>query len=449
MNPLEILDVHWISRLRQLGVNRLLLAYSGGLDSLCLLHMAVAFVARHPEFSLQALHVHHGLNPAADDWVAHCQLTCDRLGVPLRVERVGVHREARQSLEAVAREVRYQALAAQMSPTTALLTAHHQDDQLETLLLALKRGAGPRGLGGMPPEQTFGSGWLIRPLLATSRPQLVALAESAGWQWIEDDSNQDQRFDRNFLRHSIVPVLSQRWPAIATTAARSATLCREQEQLLLEVAEADLAGAITPQGGLLLRCLHPLSMPRRHNLLRHWLRKCCGQVPEAEALQRIWSEVVLARADASPALQWHGGVIRRYADSLWLTPSLGPIPPTCWISTWPAQWQGAAGSLRLLPVERAAQLRMPTTAEAVSLRFAVAGSQRLHPLERAHSRELKKLWHEYQIAPWLREQWPVLFYGEQIAAIPGVLVCRGFEASLEAPGLAWQWQGGPARPACA
>lgn len=438
MQAQALFGTPWLSRLQQLGCDQLLVAYSGGLDSRCLLQAAVAFVAAHPAFRLTALHVHHGLNPAAEQWVSHCQQVCAELGVALRVERVQLSVGPRQSLEAVARSARYQVLARHMSPTTALLTAHHLDDQLETLLLALKRGAGPRGLGAMAPEQPFASGMLLRPLLHCSRQQLEQWAQRQGWQWIEDDSNQDQRFDRNFLRHSIVPPLVARWPGLAATAARSAELCREQESLLAEIAAADLALCLTDNHNLQIEPMLGLSEPRRHNLLRHWLRQRCGQVPSAEQLRRIWPEVVLARADATPALVWAAGIIRRYAGQLWLTPAAAPAPIDLPIPDLPLHWQGECGELRLQPVAAQAQLRQPGDAEPLSLRFAQAGSLRVQPLTRAHSRELKKIWHEYGVAPWLRDRWPLLFYGEQLAAIPGLCVCRGFAG--QGAGLALSWQ---------
>ncbi|HAT1558050.1 TPA: tRNA lysidine(34) synthetase TilS, partial [Aeromonas hydrophila] len=220
------------------GSRGLLVAFSGGLDSTVLLVLAAQF-AREQGLVLRALHVHHGLSPHADEWVAHCETVCQQLAVPLLVERVQLQRDSGDSLEAQAREARYLCLAAQLGEGEWLLTAHHQDDQLETLLLALKRGAGLRGLAGMVPSQPFAGGLLLRPLLEVSRAELADAAASLPYGWVEDESNQDVSYDRNFLRQRLIPQLKARWPAMAQTAARSMALCAEQEALLEELAEAD------------------------------------------------------------------------------------------------------------------------------------------------------------------------------------------------------------------
>jgi tRNA(Ile)-lysidine synthetase-like protein len=208
------------------GSRGLLVAFSGGLDSTVLLVLAARFARAHG-LALNALHVHHGLSPHADDWVAHCEGVCRQLAVPLIVERVQLCRGNGESLEAQARAARYERLAAHLGEGEWLLTAHHQDDQLETLLLALKRGAGLRGLAGMVASQPFAAGHLLRPLLDMSRAELAEAAQSLPYGWVEDESNEDPSYDRNFLRQQIIPLLKDRWPAMARTTARTMALCAE------------------------------------------------------------------------------------------------------------------------------------------------------------------------------------------------------------------------------
>ena len=437
-DPLVESHLAWLSA--QLTPAPLVVGYSGGLDSHVLLLWLARFVARFPAFSLQAVHVHHGLNPLADGWAAHCQRVCDELGVPLIVKRVAVTAARRESLEARAREARYRALAEHLPAGGYLLTAHHQDDQLETLLLALKRGAGVRGLAAMPQRQPFAQGELIRPLLDCSRASLQHWAEEQGLCWIEDDSNQDERFDRNFLRAQILPRLQERWPSFGETACRSATLCAEQEALAEELAEQDRSSCQRPDGSLSIAAMGSLSIPRRHNLLRGWLRQLSGSVPERAALLRIWPEVVEARADASPQLVTSCGVIRRFDGSLYLlTDAPGPVPEPRLLE-WPGTWQLGSHTLTLARVEQGAQLRVPFEEELVTLRFAVTGSLRTQPVGRAGSRPLKKLWQEYGVAPWLRDQIPLLFYGETLVAAIGLFICQAGSAEGGA-GLQLIWQG--------
>lgn len=239
-----------------------LLAYSGGLDSSVLLHQLVQLREQRPQLQLRAVHIHHGLSPLADGWVAHCQQQCDRWRVPLVVVRVQV--DAREGgIEAAARQARYRALRQQLAAGETLLTAQHLDDQSETLLLALKRGSGPAGLAAMPQQQLLGDHRHLRPLLAQSRQQLESWAQRYQIGWIEDDSNLDPRYDRNFLRLQVMPLLNQRWPHFASAVARSAQLCGEQERLLDELLAESLDALVDESGALCFTPLLTMSDARR------------------------------------------------------------------------------------------------------------------------------------------------------------------------------------------
>lgn len=217
---------------RQLLTSRqILVAFSGGLDSTVLLHQLVQWRTENPGVTLRAIHVHHGLSANADAWVTHCENVCQQWQVPLVVERVQLAQEG-LGIEAQARQARYQAFARTLLPGEVLVTAQHLDDQCETFLLALKRGSGPAGLSAMAEVSEFAGTRLIRPLLARTRGELAQWALAHGLRWIEDESNQDDSYDRNFLRLRVVPLLQQRWPHFAEATARSAALCAEQESLL-------------------------------------------------------------------------------------------------------------------------------------------------------------------------------------------------------------------------
>lgn len=417
----------------------ILLGYSGGVDSHVLLVLLARFVREHAGYTLHAVHVHHGLNPKADAWASHCARICADLAVPFTLKRVSLCLQPRQSLEAVARELRYQALATSLPVGGYLLTAHHQDDQLETLLLGLKRGSGPRGLAAMPARQPFASGELLRPLLGLSRSRIVAWAQQQRLVWIEDDSNQDTRFDRNFLRSQIVPRLQARWPSFAAMAGRSSQLCAEQEQLCEELASQDLLALRQHDGSLTLSGLAALSPLRRQNLLRYWLRQA-GVVPGYELLQRIWPELVLARQDATPELVVGTATLRRYGDQLFIVPEAFDLPS----GPVPLNLRCGSGCLPLgdghkLAWQSGRGVRPPAAAEVVTLRFGARGGERLQIVGRAGSRPIKKLWQELGVPPWQRGRVPLIYYGEQLVEAVGCFTVAEF-AAVDEQGVCFSYK---------
>ncbi|MGE5155518.1 MAG: tRNA lysidine(34) synthetase TilS, partial [Bdellovibrio bacteriovorus] len=298
------------------GVPRLWIAFSGGLDSACLLHAASTVRQRLPG-PLGAVHVDHGLHADSPRWSEHCRQVCDTLGVPLVIRRVAVDRAPGKSLEAAARAARYGALADRLGPGELLLTAHHQDDQAETLLLALLRGSGPEGLAAMPLVSDLGPGRLVRPLLGVPRAALEAYARDQGLSWVEDPSNRVLAFDRNFLRRCVLPILRERWPAASATLSRSAAHCAEALELVEAAAEDTLRGLAGSRFGTLsLPALGRLEPPRARAALRLWLKRLGLPRPDRAHLGRILTEVLPARADANPLVAWCGCEVRRYRGDL-------------------------------------------------------------------------------------------------------------------------------------
>ncbi|EOI3529426.1 tRNA lysidine(34) synthetase TilS [Cronobacter dublinensis] len=417
------------------GRRQLLVAYSGGLDSTVLLHQLVRLREACPALRLRAIHVHHGISPNADRWAAHCQAMCHRWQVPLELAYVEL-REEGLGVEAQARKARYQAFEAALAPGEALVTAQHLDDQCETLLLALKRGSGPAGLAAMPAKLPFAGSVILRPLLNTPRAQLEAWADRHKLLWIDDESNQDDRYDRNFLRLRILPALEARWPHFTQAAARSAQLCGEQEQLLDELLAPELA-ALMEGKTLAIAPLESMSERKRAALLRRWLAALNAPMPARATLQRIWDEVAQSREDASPRLKVGDNEARRYQGRLW------------WIKARRGQrqtiipWQDASRPL-LLPQALGAlafgsegdAVRAPRAQEALSVRFSAPGT--LYIVGRDRGRPLKKLWQELQVPPWRRETTPILFYDEQPICAPGLFVTREGQAQNE-PGLRLAW----------
>ena len=420
-----------------LNFQSILVAFSGGLDSTVLLHQLVQWRAQHPEVALRAIHIHHGLSPHADSWVQHCESVCMQWQVPLVVERVHLEDDG-LGIEAQARRARYQAFAQTLLPGEVLMTAQHLDDQCETFLLALKRGSGPAGLSAMGENSPFAGTQLIRPLLAQTREALEAWARQHELCWIEDESNQDDTYDRNFLRLRVTPLLQQRWPHFAQAVARSAALCAEQESLLDELLASDLADCITAHGTLLLVPLMMVSDVRRAALLRRWLAGLNAPMPSRDGLERIWQEVALAREDASPSFRLGEYEVRRYQSQLWWVKSVDGQSETVipWLE-WktPLALPAGLGSVQLIS---AGELRMPQADEAVSIRFKAPGL--LHIVGRNGGRKLKKIWQEQGIPPWRRDTTPLLFYGETLIAAAGVFVTREGAAEDE-EGVSLVWRG--------
>ncbi len=414
-----------------------LVAFSGGLDSTVLLHHFMLWRQQSPELQLRAIHIHHGLSPHADAWVSHCQKVCARWQIPLTVVRVRVVNEG-EGLEAQARKARYQAFTQALIPGEVLATAHHLDDQCETFMLALKRGSGPAGLSAMPESLPFAGTQLIRPLLNQTRDSLQQWALHHKLCWIEDESNVDARFDRNFLRVDVLPRLNARWPHFAEAVARSAALCGEQEQLLDELLAEQLASATNDEGALTIAALQGLSDVRRRALLRRWLAQRGAVMPSREMLDRLWQEVAQAREDATPCLRLGAFAVRRYQSCLWWTRATESQRDTqlCWPAPYkPLILPAGLGEVSLVT---GGEIRAPNVDERVSIRFQASGM--LHIVGRNGGRKLKKIWQELGVPSWQRDTTPLLFYGETLIAAADCFITHEGKKSMDETGMKLMWR---------
>ncbi|OOV88630.1 tRNA lysidine(34) synthetase TilS [Oceanospirillum linum] len=312
---------------------QLWLALSGGLDSVVLLDLTVQYCASRQK-SLKVIHVHHGLSPNADQWAEHCLSVCQCYQERLVVQEkhsvqeglsVSVHCQVEHvqlngisSIEEQARKARYQVFKDHLVEGDLILMAHHADDQLETLLLRLMRGAGALGLSGMPVERELGQGRLYRPLLAFERSELEAYAAENALSWVEDESNLGVEFDRNYLRHEITPRLKSRWPNATKVAGRSARVLSDADQLNRDLAEIDLKSVAASANALSCPALLELSPARQRNLLRFWLQNAGIPSPDYRQIMIILDELVLAQNDAQPLFQRPQYALRRYRDQLLL-----------------------------------------------------------------------------------------------------------------------------------
>ena len=417
---------------------RIWVAYSGGLDSTCLLRAAAAVRERLPG-NLAAVHVDHGLDPGSATWAAHCRSQCEALGVPLVVRTLDLRLESGQSPEAAARDARYAELSALLAPGDLLLTAHNQDDQAETLLLALIRGSGVHGLAAMPALAELGLGFLVRPLLDTTRAELAAYAATLGLDWIEDPSNDSLSLDRNYLRNLVLPLVRQRWPAASATFARSAAHCAEAAAAIDQVAGALLRGLGGEHPGTLAMAgLARIELPLRKAVIRLWLRRRGFALPDTVHLGRILNEVLPARPDADPLVAWSGCEVRRYRGDLFALRPL-PSPP----DTTPLPWPG--GVLEL-PGPLGTLIREDRDHEGIApplmVRFGVT-EQSCRAGGSDHERPLKKVFQDHGIPAWLRPYAPMVFDGDRLVAVAGVCACRAGGPADSTGAVRVRWSGHP------
>ena len=431
MAPVSLIDLLRSTTPERQASARLHVALSGGLDSTVLLHALVRAGFRN----LVAVHVHHGLQAAADDWVLHCESICREWGVPLRVCRVEVRPDGK-GVEAAAREARYAALRSDLQSGELIVTAHHQDDQAETVLLNLMRGSGPAGLSAMAPLRGFGKGQLWRPLLGTPRETLRAYAEQHRLAWIEDPHNRDGRFARSFLRGEILPRLVQRWPELGDNLARAASLASESTQLLREFADADIANLSDPcDGSLPVTELLGLSAPRRRNIVRAWVLGQALPVPGHETLEHLDRDVLRAAQDAAPVLAWSGGEFRRHGGRLYAMSALPPVP-----DDFHAQWDGRSdlalpdgcGALQATPIG-------PAQGSAWTVRLA-RPADRFKPAGSPRTRTLKNLFQEGRVPTWVRERTPLIADAARPVWIGGF----GWAADQTAGSVIIEWRHRPA-----
>lgn len=397
------------------------IALSGGLDSIVLLHLFIRLQHAHKQIHILAHHVHHGLSKNADQWLDFCKKTCITSKVKFVYSKIIIKKISGVNLEADAREKRYESLKANLETDLTqnrnayLVTAHHQDDQLETVLLALKRGSGVAGIQGIQGAQKMGSHSLLRPLLCFSRAQLKNYADLFSLVWIEDESNQDQHFDRNFIRQTITPLLKKRWPSIAKTVSRSANLMQEQHLLLEELAQQDLSYVLMEgqeRSVLNITKLAKQSFIRQKNTLRYWFKLHDLQYPSSKQLDVIFNELIYAAEQTMPSIKLVNFMLRRYRDNLYLT-DLNKISPP----PKPIIWAGEpslliSGLTKKLQFEYSDELGIivgENSTIEICFRKHLPKKLTCTPNGRNGARCIKKLLHEYGVPPWERDFVPFIF----------------------------------------
>ncbi|MBI3530130.1 MAG: tRNA lysidine(34) synthetase TilS [Betaproteobacteria bacterium] len=425
---------------------RVAIALSGGVDSMALLDL-LHELRTSRELSLSAIHVNHQISAHADEWETFCRSLCQRRGIPLTVQRVQVTPDG-SGVEAAARRLRYRAYALIDADYVAL--AHHLDDQAETFLLQLLRGAGPKGLAGMPVIRSqesaangkAGAPLILRPLLEVRRSQIVAYAKSRRLEWVEDDSNTDMRYDRNYLRNELLVRLDERFPAYRETLARTARNLADHVLLAEELARIDAQSL--DRSAISAERLRQLSDARALNLLRQLFSDGGLQMPPRTRLEEALRQCREAGRDAELQVTFGDTGLRCYRDRVELVEN-SPDMPADWQSRWDGHHElilpDGLGVLRSRAVVGEGIAKRHFDIRAATVRGR-SGGERMQPGENRPRRALKSLLQEHAIPPWERSRMPLVFFGEQLAWVPGIGVAAEFRAAAAEPGVAPEWEPG-------
>jgi tRNA(Ile)-lysidine synthase len=407
---------------------------SGGVDSVVLLHL-LSNISERFSWRLSAVHVHHGISPRAGDWADFCAALCARQKIPLHIEHVDIAPLREHGIEAAARKLRQAAFAGRACDYVAL--AHHADDQAETLLLQLLRGSGVRGAAAMPMlSEQKGSHAVLRPLLYCSRKEILAYAEAQGLQWINDESNADDSYPRNFLRHRVMPVLEQGFPAYRDTLVRSTRHFAEASELLDELARQD-AGAALEGNTMQVAALRKLSMGRAKNLLRYFLHAQGAPLPRSAQLEEMLRQLCDARQDAAVSLRYGDHQVRRYRDRAYVLPlatefDRGLVLP--WQGEETLEWPPLSARLSFKNSTGSGLSLQKLQRAPLTLRLR-SGSESLRPYPASEKRTLKNLLQQYHIPPWHRERMPLLYCGEELVCAVGVATDADYQAMKDEDGV--------------
>lgn len=415
----------------------LLLALSGGLDSCVLLYL-LAEAKRTFSFELHAMHVHHGLSVNADAWASFCAEQCQLLDVPLHVAHVSVDMNSKQGIEATARQLRYQSLFNyQFGEALAdfIVTAHHQDDQAETLLLQMLRGAGVKGLSSMAVVDRTRR--LFRPLLQVPRQALNAYALQQHIEWCEDESNDDTQYERNFIRHEVMPVLASRYQSVKSVLARTASHLAEANDMLDALAAIDAEHLIS-DNSLCLQGLSQLDSSRARNVLRWWFAQNKLAMPTADHLNEIVHQLFNAKSDADLNIKMQNLVLRRYQQRVYLNMEQLTEPFDLLWSGEPALNLPNGGQLQFKQVTGAGlALKFGMTKLRITHRH---GGERFKPNALRPTKTLKHLLQEANIPPWQRPHLPLIYWQDTLAYVPGVGVAHELQANEGELGVEIVWQ---------
>ncbi|ANZ22783.1 tRNA(Ile)-lysidine synthase [Buchnera aphidicola (Diuraphis noxia)] len=394
------------------------IAYSGGLDSTVLLYKLIAIKKIISDIKIRAIHINHNLTLSSKKWVKHCTEHCKKNSVPLSIKNL--HQDKNNSEEKL-RIKRYNIMYHNLSSEEILLTGHHMNDQCETFFLSLKRGSGPTGLSGMSFETIFGQKKIIRPFLNKTKKELQLWAKRKNLTWIEDFSNFETHYDRNYIRHKIIPIIEKKWPFFLKNCLRTIKICREETILLNQFLLEKIQNFINFDNSLNIKYFKNIQKKTCTAYIRRWLALQTIKMPSYNTIQSIYNEIVCSRADANPKIILCKHEIRRYKQSIYFLKIQKKINNTFLF------WHNITTKLvlpnnlgNLIQDERGISLPQPKTNELINIRFQYEG--KILIIGRNKKRKIKKIWQENNIPPWLRNQIPLLFYNNTFISALGVFI---------------------------
>jgi tRNA(Ile)-lysidine synthase len=433
------------------SIERIVLALSGGLDSVVLLQLTKELLASSPDLNknLIALHVNHDISQHSDSWQTFCEELCEGLGVPLHTEKLNF--EGSNNLEARAREARYAIFENFCTENDVVLSAHHKDDQAETILFRLFRGNGGKSLSGIPEKRPLGKALLFRPLLQFNKKILEAYAKENELDWVKDESNSNLHFSRNYIRHEILPRVLERWPQFHESLERVARLRLESVHLLQEVAEQDFQALLSQDPDLRswgdcieLAPFKKITRARQKNILRYWMSAQNLLMPSEQRLESLVEQISTGGSEAnqsSDLLHWKQdeSIVswKRFEGCLFLLINKSGQETGLVHKEWDLreggelvlpQWRFCAAKHQKKGESEKAGLRSDVTCLKVVYR---KGGERCQPVSRANSQTLKKLLQEYRVPPWERDYLPLFHVDEKLVSVADLWVCKGYESREE------------------
>lgn len=406
------------------------LAYSGGVDSRVLLHLL-----SQTNLDVRAVYVDHGLQPESEQWAEHCAQNCQQLNIPFQTISVDASNQSGKGPEASARHARYAALAELIEDHHCLLTAQHQDDQTETFLLQLFRGAGAAGLAAMPFSNEFSNGLHMRPLLGFSQQDILDYARQQKLSWVEDPSNKDDRYDRNYLRNQIIPMLKQRWPAIDQTISVVARQQAENKHLLEYYAADELERIHVDQDGLPVEALLDFDEPHLRNILRYWIKQKNAPVPPRNVLQQIIQQMLMSAGDARSKVSWSGYDMYRHKGELYIVPAIDHDDSQTF--DWDGKTELVIESLSATLVMKES-VGKGLTKEIIGKGMRVCfrqGGEHIKPAGRKETHSLKKLFQDAEIPAWQRSRIPLVYLHNDLVAVVGYWTADQYKAGKDETGV--------------
>lgn len=411
---------------------KIFVAYSGGVDSHVLLHLMAQMRKENPKLQLTAIHVNHSLSSNAKNWAQHCKKICKNFVIECIVKTVDAKIKLKDhSLEEIARKLRYEVFAATLPNNACLVTAHQANDQAETLLLQLFRGAGPKGLAAMPVKIKFAKGWLVRPLLNFSREELLQYAAEYKLHWVEDESNADLRFDRNLIRYRLIPIIRKNWLGITTTLNRAANHCATANELLENLATEDLKKVIGEIAGTInIPALKKFTLARQYNVLRFWLYSLKLPTPSEAKLSEVVRTIVNSRSDTKPVVKWCGVEMRRFQNNLYAMLPLLSHDNKVILRFYLQRPLKLPGNLGILRAKVNKKFENDYKNKIFTVRFRQGGEELKIP-RRQGTHKLKKLMQEWKIPPWLRDRTPLVYCNMKIIAVVGCYSVSDIQLRIE------------------